>query len=80
MSRLKNNRFQVVGMAARYGKRLIKIGKMENYKRILLDYIERKTLVPDTEDEIKKHKEDGGHINYIGHCVEKDTSTVPMCQ
>ena len=31
MSRLKNNRFQVVGMAAMYEKRLIKTGKMENY-------------------------------------------------
>ena len=30
MSRLKNNQFQVVSLAARYEKRLIKIGKMEN--------------------------------------------------
>ena len=76
MSRFKNNRFQVVGMAARYEKRLIKIGKMENYDGVLLEYIERKTLVPVTENEIKKHEEDGGHVNYIGHQgVEKDTST-----
>jgi hypothetical protein len=34
------------------------------------------TLVPVTEDEIKKHEEDVGDINYIGHHgVEKDTST-----
>ena len=45
-----------------------------------MEYIECKTLVPVTEDEIKKHEEDGGHINYIGHHgVEKDTSiTTPL--
>ena len=35
----------------------------------------KQLLVPVTEDEIKKHKEGGGYINYIGHHrVEKDTS------
>ena len=58
MSRLKNNCFQVVGMAARYEKRLIYTGKMDNYNGVLLDYIERKTLVPVTEDEIKKQHGD----------------------
>ena len=63
-------------MASRYEKKLTKTGKMENYNGVIQDYIDRKTLVPVTDDEIKKYKEGGGYINYIGrHGVEKDTST-----
>ena len=75
-SRLKDNLNQVVGMATRYGRKLVRSGMIDNYNGVLQDYIDRKTLVPISGDEIRQHKEDGGFINYIcHHGVEKDTST-----
>jgi hypothetical protein len=75
-SRLNDNLYQVVGMATRYGRKLVRSGMIDNYNGVLQDYIDRKTLVPISGDEIRQHKEDGGFINYIcHHGVEKDTST-----
>ena len=79
-NKLRDNKYQVVGMAARYEKKLIKTGMMENYNGVLQEYIDRRTLVPVSEEEIKMHKDEGGLINYIGHHgVEKDNSvTTPL--
>ena len=79
-NKLKENKYQVVGMATRYERKLAKTGMMENYNGVLQDYIDRHTLVPVSEEEIKIHKDEGGLINYIGHHgVEKDTSvTTPL--
>ena len=74
-NKLRDNKYQVLGMAARYEKKLIKTGMMENYNGVLQEYIDRRTLVPVSEEEIKIHKDEGGLINYISHHgVEKDTS------
>ena len=75
-SRLKDNRYQVVGMATRYKRKLVRSRIFDNYNGVLQDYIHRQTLVPVSKEEISQHKEDGGFINYIGHPgVDKDTST-----
>ena len=75
-SKLKDNRYQAVGMATRLEKRLARTGMLENYNGVIQEYIDRHALVPVSEGEIRIHKEEGGIINYIGHHgVEKDSST-----
>ena len=72
----RSNRYQAVGMAARLERRLTRTGMLENYNGVIQEYIDRRALVPVSEDEIKSHKEEVGLINYIGHPgVEKDSST-----
>ena len=57
-------------------KKLVKTRMMENYNGVILDCIDRHTLVPVSDKEIRQHKEEGGLINYIlHHWVENDGST-----
>ena len=49
---------------------------MNNYNSVILGCIDRHTLVPVSDKEIRQHKEEGKLINYIlHHRVEKDSST-----
>ena len=76
VSKLRDNRYQVVRMAERYEKKLLKDGQLDNYNQVLQSYIDREVLVPVSDKDIQEWKEQGGHINYIGHHgVEKDAST-----
>ena len=76
ITKLRDNRYQVVRMAERYEKKLIKDDKLDNYNQVLQSYIDRSVLVPVSAKDIQEWKEQGGHVNYIGHHgVENDAST-----
>ena len=76
ISKLRDNRYQVVKMAAGLERKLIKSGHLAAYNEQFQDYIERGVLVPITKQQIQEYKEQGGYINYIGHHgVEKESST-----
>ena len=80
ITKLKDNRLQVIGMEAGLEKRLIKSGELAEYNNQFQDYIDRGVLEQVSLDEIEKYKENGGYVNYIGHHgVRKDTSnTTPL--
>ena len=76
ITKLKDNRYQVVKMASGLEKRLVKSDQLSSYNEQFEDYIKRGVLVPVTKQEIQDYKDDGGFVNYVGHHgVEKETST-----
>ena len=52
MTKLKNNRYQAVGMAVGLEKRLAKTKLMENYSEVFQSYVDRNVLVEVKDQEI----------------------------
>ena len=73
---LPNNRRQVVMMAEKQERRLIKTGQLEDYNREIQKYIDRGGVVKLSKKEIADWN---GPVNYISHHgVVQASTTTPL--
>ena len=72
---LKDNRSQAIARQTSVEKGLKKMGRTDEYNKCFQDILDRGAMVPVTDEELKKHKEAGGVVNYTEHHpVFKETS------
>ena len=73
---LANNRTQVIKMAEKQERRLVKNGQLEAYNKEMQKYIDRGGVIKLSEEELKNWS---GPINYISHHgVVQDSTTTPL--